>query len=206
MIERVIALAALLQSLKLVQQLASLGQTEAHPEAVLFDSLFRFDAEDAETIYGGRENLGRGLDRGLRELLALLGHGPRDPAVARMGQTLLGLERAFIRHPTAGERLQGLLRDVERQRQHLGETHPTVINRLGDIYAEEISPLAQRVLIQGNPVYLGQPQVVAEVRALLLCGLRAAVLWRQLQGSRLDFLFRRGSMVEAAQHLLSPHE
>ena len=41
MIERVIALAALLQSLKLVQQLASLGQTEAHPEAVLFDSLFR---------------------------------------------------------------------------------------------------------------------------------------------------------------------
>jgi len=204
MIERVIALAALAQSLKLVQQLATLGQTEQHPESVLFDSLFRFDAEDAGTIYGGSGTLGRGLDHGLRELLALLGHGPRDPAVARMGQTLLGLERAFVRHPTAGNRVQEVLRDIERQRQHLGAMHPTVINRLGDLYAEDLGPLAQRVLVQGNPVYLGQPAVVAEIRALLLCGLRAAVLWRQSGGSRLDFLLRRRAMTEIAHELLAP--
>jgi len=204
MIERTIALAALVQSLKLVQQLASLGQTEQHPESVLLDSLFRFDADDVETIYGGTETVGRSLDRGLRELLALLGHGPRDPAIARMGQTLLGLERAFVRHPEAGERVQSQLRDIERQRQHLGAMHPTVINRLGDLYVDQVSPLAQRVLVQGNPVYLGQPQIIAEVRALLLCGLRAAVLWRQLGGSRLDFLLRRGAMIETAQGLLSP--
>lgn len=204
MIERTIALAALVQSLKLVQQLASLGQTEQHPESVLVDSLFRFDADDVETIYGGAGTVGRGLDRGLRELLALLGHGPRDPAIARMGQTLLGLERAFVRHPEAGERVQSQLRDIDRQRQHLGAMHPTVINRLGDLYVDQVSPLAQRVLVQGNPVYLGQPQIIAEVRALLLCGLRAAVLWRQLGGSRLDFLLRRGAMIETAQGLLSP--
>lgn len=204
MIERTIALAALVQSLKLVQQLASLGQTEQHPESVLLDSLFRFDADDVETIYGGTGTVGRGLDRGLRELLALLGNGPRDPAVARMAQTLLGLERAFVRHPEAGERVQSQLRDIDRQRQHLGAMHPTVINRLGDLYVDQVSPLAQRVLVQGNPVYLGQPQIIAEVRALLLCGLRAAVLWRQLGGSRLDFLLRRGAMIETAQGLLSP--
>lgn len=200
MIERVIALAAFAQSLKLVQQLATLGQTETQPESVLLDSLFRFDAENADAIYGGT----RGLDRGLRELLALLGHGTRDPAVGRMGATLLGLERQFVRNPQAIERVQSTLRDVERQRQHLGPQHPTVINRLADLYAETVSPLGQRVLVQGNPVYLGQPQIVAEVRALLLCGLRAAVLWRQLGGSRLDFLFRRRAMVEAAHQLLSP--
>jgi high frequency lysogenization protein len=82
--------------------------------------------------------------------------------------------------------------------------HPTVISRLGELYAEQVSPLGARVLVQGNPVYLGQPPVVAEVRALLLAGLRAAVLWRQLGGSRLDFLLRRGAMVDAAQRLLSP--
>ena len=204
MLERVIALAALAQSLKLVQQLATLGQTEQHPESVLFDSLFRFDAEDAEDVYGGRADLGRSLDRGLRELLAILGQGPRDPSVARMGATLLTLERAFVRHPSAGERVQSTLRDIERQRQHLGAMHPTVINRLGELYAEQVSPLAERVLVQGNPVYLGQPQVVAEVRALLLCGLRAAVLWRQSGGSRMDFLLRRRALIETAQHLLSP--
>ncbi|MFY8122699.1 MAG: DUF489 family protein, partial [Silanimonas sp.] len=92
----------------------------------------------------------------------------------------------------------------ERQRQHLGPMHPTVINRLGDLYAEQVSPIGQRVLVQGNPVYLGQPPIVAEVRALLLCGLRAAVLWRQMGGSRLDFLLRRRAMTEAAHQLLSP--
>lgn len=205
MIERVIALAALTQSLRLVQQLATLGQTEQHPESVLFDSLFRFDVEDVRTIYGG-EPIGHGLERGLRELLALLGHGTRDPAVARMGQTLLGLERAFIRHPSAGARVQEVLRDIDRQRHHLGAMHPTVINRLGDLYVEQVSSLAQRVLVQGNPTYLGQPQVVGEVRALLLCGLRATVLWRQLGGSRLDFLLRRRVMIEIARDLLSPSD
>ncbi|MFN3964493.1 high frequency lysogenization protein HflD [Silanimonas lenta] len=204
MIDRVIALSALAQSLRLVHQLATLGQTEQAAESVLLDSLFRFEAEDVEDIYGGRGDLARNLDRGLRELLALLGHGRRDPAVASMGATLLAVERAFMRHPQAGERVQAVLRDVERQRQHLGPQHPTVFKRLADLYSEVISPLGPRVLVRGNPVYLGQPQVIAEVRSLLLCGLRAAVLWRQVGGSRWDFLLRRRAMVEAAHGLLSP--
>jgi len=202
MIERVIALAALAQSLRLVQQLANVGQTEQHPEAVLFDSLFRFDAETPEAVYGPAS----GLDRGLRELLGLLGHGQRDASVLRMGGTVLGLERAFMRNPQAGQRVQEVLGDIDRQRLHLGPTHPTVVLRLADLYAEDVSPLGTKVLVKGNPVYLGQPQVVAEVRALLLCAVRAAVLWRQLGGSRLDFLLRRRAMVEAAQSLLSPLE
>ena len=202
MIERVIALAALAQSLKLVQQLANVGQTEQLPETVLFDSLFRFDAETPEAVYGPAS----GLDRGLRELLGMLGHGQRDTSVLRMGGTVLGLERAFMRNPQAGQRVQEVLGDIDRQRLHLGPTHPTVVLRLADLYAEDVSPLGTKVLVKGNPVYLGQPQVVAEVRALLLCAVRAAVLWRQLGGSRLDFLLRRRAMVEAAQSLLSPLE
>jgi len=202
MIERVIALAALAQSLKLVQQLANVGQTEQLPETVLFDSLFRFDAETPEAVYGPAS----GLDRGLRELLGMLGHGQRDTSVLRMGGTVLGLERAFMRNPQAGQRVQEVLGDIDRQRLHLGPTHPTVVLRLADLYAEDVSPLGTKVLVKGNPVYLGQPQVVAEVRALLLCAVRAAVLWRQLGGSRLDFLLGRRAMVEAAQSLLSPLE
>ena len=47
-------------------------------------------------------------------------------------------------------------------------------------------------------------------RAVRLCtlqspaGLRAAVLWRQMGGSRMDFLLRRRAMTEAAHRLLSP--
>lgn len=198
--DRVIALAALAQSLSLVQQLAQNGQTESRPLAVLLDSLFRFDADSVEAIYGGAA----GLDRGLRALLGLLGHGTRDPLITRMGAALLTVERAFVRDAEAVERVRTTLQDVERQRSHLGEQHPTVLARLGSLYAEQISPLGPRVVVPGNPTYLAQASVVAEVRAILLCGLRAAVLWRQLGGSRLDFLFQRRRMIEEAQDLLSP--
>ena len=46
-------------------------------------------------------------------------------------------------------------------------------------------------MVQGNPHYLGQADVVAEIRAVLLAALRSAVLWRQMGGSLWDFLLGR---------------
>ena len=66
----------------------------------------------------------------------------------------------------------------------------------------EIAFMPARVLVQGNPVYLGRPDVVGEVRATLLAAVRAAVLWRQLGGGYLDFLFARRSMANAAREWL----
>ena len=51
--------------------------------------------------------------------------------------------------------------------------------------------------MQGNPHYLGQAAVVAEVRAVLLAAVRSAVLWRQMGGSLWDFLLRKRAMVGA---------
>ena len=70
-------------------------------------------------------------------------------------------------------------------------------------YADCISPLGARVLVQGNPVYLSQATVVGEVRAALLAALRAAVLWRQVGGSYWDFLWSRRAMAETARELLA---
>ena len=77
-----------------------------------------------------------------------------------------------------------------------------VLSRLGELYAERLSTLGPRVLVQGNPVYLGRPDVVGEVRATLLAAVRAAVLWRQLGGGYLDFLFSRRTMANAAREWL----
>ena len=65
------------------------------------------------------------------------------------------------------------------------------------MYADTISHLRPRVLVQGNPHYLGQAGVVAEIRAMLLAALRSAVLWRQLDGSLWDFLLRRRELMQA---------
>jgi high frequency lysogenization protein len=197
--DRVLALAGLLQAVKLVQEMANNGQSETRPLAACIDSLFRFDAESTEAVYGGAAELAPGL----RRLVAQLDGGGRDPAQTRMAMSVLSLERRFIAAPAAVDALRKALVEVERQREQWGPTHPTVLGRLGELYAEHISPLGPRVLVQGNPVYLGQPGVVGEVRATLLSALRAAVLWRQVGGSYWDFLLSRRKMVETAQHALS---
>ncbi len=57
-------------------------------------------------------------------------------------------------------------------------------------------------MVQGNPHYLGQAGVVAEIRALLLAAVRSAVLWRQMGGSLWDFLLAKRRMRETVDRAL----
>jgi CII-binding regulator of phage lambda lysogenization HflD len=95
--------------------------------------------------------------------------------------------------PTDGIRtLEGI---AERQ----GSIHPDVISKLGQLYADTISHLRPKVIVQGNPHYLQQADVVAEIRALLLAALRSAVLWRQMGGTMWDFVLRKRAMIAAIE-------
>ncbi len=194
--DRALALAGLLQAVHLVQQMAQTGQAESQPLAACIDSLFRFDAETPEAVFDGAAKLEPGLQRLVNQLE---GGAGRDTAETRMAMTVLHLERRFIRQHAAVNAVHGGLEEIARQNVHWGPTHPTVLARLGDLYAKEISPIGPRVLVQGNPVYLGQPDLVGEVRATLLAAIRAAVLWRQLGGSYFDFLLGRRALVQAAR-------
>jgi high frequency lysogenization protein len=196
--DRVLALAGLLQSVRLVQQMANNGQAETRALAPCIDSLFRFDADSAEEVYGGVPS----LESGLRRVVAQLDGSDRDGAQTRMAMNVLHLERRFVAAPEAMSKVQRRLQEVQRDRQPWEPTHPAVLARLGEIYAELVSPLGPRVMVAGNPVYLSQPEVVAEVRAALLAALRSAVLWRQLRGSYWDLLLSRRRMVDTAQALL----
>lgn len=196
--DRVIALAGLLQAVRLVQEMANNGHAESRPLAACVGSLFAFDADAAEDVYGGAAE----LQVGLRRVVAQLDGSDRDTSQTRIAMNLLHLERRFVAADATVASVRRALEDIGRQREALGPAHPTVLMRLGELYAEQISPLGPRVLVQGNPVYLSQATLVGEVRATLLAGLRAAVLWRQSGGSYWDFLLSRRRMVEIARELL----
>jgi len=61
-------------------------------------------------------------------------------------------------------------------------------------------------MVQGKPEYLNTPTNANRIRALLLAGMRAAVLWRQLGGNRLKLLWTRRGIVERAEALLANGE
>ena len=196
--DRVLALAGLLQAVRLVQQMANNGQAETRPLAACIGSLFRFDAETTEEVYGGASELAPGLQR----VIAQLDGSDRDTAQTRIAMNVMHLERKFVAASATVEAVRRELEDIQRQSLLSGPTHPNVLARLGDLYAAQISTLGPRVLVQGNPVYLSQVTVVGEVRATLLAALRSAVLWRQSGGSYWDLLLSRRAMVETAKGLL----
>ena len=81
-------------------------------------------------------------------------------------------------------------------------THPNMIARLAEIYSNSISQLGPRIMIKGDQSHLANPDNAAKIRALLLAGVRAALLWRQAGGSRWNLIFARGAMQKEAQQFL----
>ncbi|HEY2346342.1 MAG TPA: high frequency lysogenization protein HflD [Xanthomonadaceae bacterium] len=194
--DRALAFAGLVQACKLVRQIADTGDAQTAPLTVCIDSLFRFDADSVEAVYGGAN----GLQSGLRALVAQIDGGlERDAMLLRLIASVLRVERSFSADRGLSDRLRQGLDQAARQREHWGPTHPTVLTRLGELYAATISGLRPRIMVQGNPVYLQQPTIVAEIRAILLCALRSAVLWRQLGGSQWDLYLRRPQLLGAAR-------
>jgi high frequency lysogenization protein len=196
--DRVIALAGLLQAIEQVQLMANQGQAQTDPLQSCIGSLFVFDAADCESIFGNRHQLKPGLKRLLRQLE---GGAGRDDSLTRIALNMLHLERQFNRHPEVMAAVHADLQRIQRDSGDKASTHPDVLAELGRLYAEKVSPLGPKIMVQGNPVYLAQSQVVAEVRAALLAGLRAAVLWRQMGGSYWDFFLSRARMAQAAREL-----
>jgi len=199
MSERVLALAGLAQALAQVRRIADTGQAHADVLSTALDSVFRIDADDTAGVYGGTGS----LRTGLMLLRDYFGGAMPDDQLPRLALAVLQLERRFVRDDDMVSRVLSGIRAQSGAAERLGSTHPEVLSALGSLYADTLSHLRPRVLVQGNPHYLGQAAVVAEVRAVLLSAVRSAVLWRQMGGSLWDFMLRKRAMGDAVQELLA---
>lgn len=194
--ERALALAGLLQAAKLVQRVAQEGVFESPDLDAVLASIFRLDADSTEAVYGSAQL----LRPGLQALIEHLDGGvARDAPTSRIVVTVLHVERKLMRRPDLLAKIREGVLDTARQREHFGIGHATVAGKLGELYAGTVSTLSPRVLVQGNPLQLSQPAVVAQIRAVLLAAMRSAVLWRQLGGSYWDLWLRRRALLIAAR-------
>ncbi len=197
--DRVLALAGIAQALQQVRRIAETGHSEAGVVRTAIDSVFRIDADSPQAVYGTAAQLAPGL----RLLHNYFRNQGQDEILPRLALAVLQLERTFVRNgDVVGAVSEGVDR-AQRQAIELGDSaHPDVLAALGALYADTISHLKPRVMVQGNPHYLGQAGVIAEIRALLLAAVRSAVLWRQTGGQYWDFLISRKAMVEAVDRHL----
>jgi high frequency lysogenization protein len=196
---QVIALAGLFQSAALVRSLAISGTADAAAFDASIASVLRIDADTPADVFGGID----GVRLGLRTLIHQIDESDRDLAITQLGVSILRLERKLARRAQMRATLLDGIVATQRQADHLGNTHASVLARLSELYVETLSQLRPRVVVQGNPLHLSQPAQVEKIRATLLAGVRAAVLWRQLGGNHWLLILRRRQYGMLARGLLA---
>lgn len=196
--DRAIALAGLLQAVDLVRGIARRGQVNPDATATCLDSLLRINAADSAAVYGGVECLRTGL-----RLLEQQLNQPQDMELTRYAITLLGLERKLSRRTDLLRNLRTGIEEAIQNLSHFPVTHANAIARFADLYLNNISILTPRIMVSGEPTHLNNPDNANRIRALLLAGIRAAILWRQSGGGRLTLLLRRNPLLRETRRLLT---
>ncbi|CAA6821678.1 MAG: FIG002903: a protein of unknown function perhaps involved in purine metabolism [uncultured Thiotrichaceae bacterium] len=203
---RTIALAAIFQCAEGVSKIANTGYFDSVPFESCIESIVTENTDTILDIYSGLPN----LEIGLKTLMFQLGNNPMTPDgksknmdLTRYAINLLHLEKKLDSNPDAFAELLRGIEDAQRQLQHFDITHETIVSRLAEIYSTTISSLGPRIMVKGDQNQLGNKNHAAKIRALLLAGIRASLLWRQAGGNRWKLMFERGKMQRQAEAFLA---
>ncbi len=207
--DQTITFAAICQTAQLVQQVSRTGQINDNELELMLNSLTATSPDNTLAVYGG--NI-QHLSKGLELVISTLGDSPskqgkatkvKDPELTRYIISLINLERKLLKRPKQLAQLGERIDASKRQLAHYSITSETLISSFASIYSDIISPLGARIQVTGEPSMLKQTVNQHKIRALLLAGIRAAVLWRQVGGKRRNILFSRAKIVKNAQQLLN---
>jgi len=198
--DKTLALAGVYQSVILVQELAHKGSVSDAQLAPLLETLFRFDASSVMDVYGDSSSVKKGLKALVEQLSGNTQQA--DKEIIRYGVNLLHLEKLLRRSPQTMDKLADSLQKTQEKMEYFDVNHENIIASLADIYQQLISPIGPKIMVQGDHTYLSQPANANKIRALLLAGIRSAVLWNQCGGSRLQLLFSRKKYIQSAEQLL----
>jgi len=200
--DRIIALSALLQAVTLVQQIAETGKVDQAEFETLLNSLIATDAPTTEAVYGDANK----LEMGFKQLNNQLSKNKdkKDVQILRYVISLLHLERKLAKRPAMMDLISREIDQIPQQIEYFGDiNNPQVIARLADTYHRTISELSPRIQVHGDPTFLQHADNVNRVRALLLAGIRAAILWHQKGGRRWQFIFQSNKILKTATSLLN---
>lgn len=197
--QRSIALAAIAQSAFCVNEIAENGQTDQAETNVLLNSIYSLDPEDIYDIYDPAE-----LKRGLQELTLIFNDTPQQIYHKSMISIMISLLHAAKilnkKVPVKNALRQQLQSHIARRDLRQDDTISK--KELADTYVDTLGSFQFRIQIHGKPEHLKEDNNVHAIRATLLAGVRAALLWQQLGGSRWQLIFKRKQIIKTIQSLL----
>ncbi|BBB29986.1 high frequency lysogenization protein HflD [Neptunomonas japonica] len=206
--EQTVALAAMFQAASLVDQIANRGMVPQNSLETSIYSLFVTDPKISEDIFGGIHDLPFNLSMGLKALNDVVEKkkSTKDNNITNYVLSMIMLEQKLSKNKdmlnTMGSRIESI---KEKARYFNPEeenpldnpssfTHSNVVANVASLYQDTISSFSFRIQVAGDPRHLQNAENAARIRALLLAGIRAAMLWRQVGGKRWHLLFFRSRL------------
>ncbi|KAE9539086.1 high frequency lysogenization protein HflD [Ursidibacter maritimus] len=199
-----IALAGVCQAASLVQNFAHQGSADRESLAQSLKSLLVLQPDSTVAVF---DNDLKHLKLGFETVIAQFGgkQGKLDTEIGRYWVGILALSQKLDKNPQTKSELAQRLLQLERQLSLYDNDilHEQMIANMASIYSDLISPLGSRIQVFGRQDLLSRPDIQNRIRATLLAGIRAAILWQQVGGSRWQLFFSRKKILNATQSLYS---
>ncbi|MCJ8170812.1 high frequency lysogenization protein HflD [Atopomonas sediminilitoris] len=199
--EQVIALAGVFTATSMVDKLARTGEIAQTPLSGMLSSLLERNPDSTMAVYGNDLS---SLRDGMRALASALERDPnalqRQPL--RYALNLLQLERQLDKRDDMLQVMGRRLEQIDKQVAHFGLVNDNVIAACAALYQDTLSTFSLRIQVQGDMRHLQVAQNADKVRALLLCGIRSARLWRQVGGRRWHLVFYRAKLLKTLYSLM----
>ncbi|MEM6583575.1 MAG: high frequency lysogenization protein HflD [Pseudomonadota bacterium] len=194
-----IALAGVAQSARLVDQVSKTGSYPLEFLSPSINSLFAFESESVEDIYGGVA----GVKLGLNNLSSLLAsrQAAENRDLVRYVFALLYLERRFAGDAAMMSVVHSRLEHTSFKAEHFASHVQEVCSSISGIYQDTLSKLKFRIKVTGSAQHLENSDNADMIRAVLLAGIRSAFLWHQLGGRRWKLIVQRKTLLRTSQQL-----
>jgi high frequency lysogenization protein len=192
-------LAGLIQSCAQVEQLAKTGYLNNEEFETSIKSLFVTSPDSAIDVFGDVAYLCTGFEK--LELMLNEYHRSLSTDLFRYVFGVMHIQRRLSKRKDILTVIGTRLEQAEMQSEHFGIAHDNLVRNIATIYSDTISKFQYRIQVTGNYTYLQQDRVANQVRTLLLAGIRASTLWRQIGGTRWQFITNRENLLNTCREL-----
>jgi high frequency lysogenization protein len=203
--DRTLALIGLYQVAQQVYELATTGKTDELAFETSINTLFCDNPDTTLDVFGGKvENIQLGVQTLLTQMKSQQALSERNVEITTYVLSLMILEKSASTTEGTLDKVAHVIASAQSQREHFGEFHENIIATLARAYSENISILTPRIMVNGDHGHLQNNRTASKIRALLLAGIRASLLWRQVGGTRWGLLLSRKKYLKSAQALYRP--
>ncbi|MCH9712486.1 MAG: high frequency lysogenization protein HflD [Proteobacteria bacterium] len=186
-----LALAGILQSAALVDQLASKGTCHSECASASLSSIANTSAKVVDIFTSQTQ-----LSVGMSTLKVVLGKKTKSmQAITFYALSLINLEKKLMKNPALLNTITAEIDTLNKQ-TFFEITHTNSIARLANLYQSTLGELNPRIMVKGEQVHLSSQRTADHIRALLLSGIRAVSLWRSQGGKTWHLLVNKRKILK----------